>query len=159
MIYMGLFGKEKITLMLEKYDFKPGDTIKGNISLNLKKPVHARKLEVSLIGKRKTRHHTSRGSQTHYEKIYDFDIPIAGEKEYQNEQYPFEIKIPSDILSDKTARDTMQDSLEDKIGTAGTFISAMTMGTYRIYWEVRAQLDVPKMFDVKKSQDIVISEG
>ena len=155
---MGLFGKEKITLMLDKFNFKPGDTIKGNISLHLKKPMHARKLEVSLIGKRKTRRRTSRGSQTYYETIYDFDIPVDGEKEYQNEQYPFEIKIPSDILSDKTARDQIQDTLEEKIGTAGTFVSAMTMGTYRINWEVRAQLDVPMKLDVKNSQDIVISE-
>jgi hypothetical protein len=33
---MGLFGKEKITLTLEKYDFKPGESIKGTVNLNLK---------------------------------------------------------------------------------------------------------------------------
>lgn len=49
---MGLFGKEKITLTLEKYDYSPGDKIKGTVNLNLKKPTEARKLYVALIGKK-----------------------------------------------------------------------------------------------------------
>lgn len=32
------------------------------------------------------------------------------------------------------------------------------MGQSRISWSVRAQLDVPMKLDVKKSQDIVITE-
>ena len=33
---MSLFEKDKISLTLEKYDFKPGDKIKGTVKLNLK---------------------------------------------------------------------------------------------------------------------------
>ena len=43
-----IFGKPKITMMLEKYSFSPGENAKGTISLNLKKPTYARKLQVSL---------------------------------------------------------------------------------------------------------------
>lgn len=155
---MGLFGKEKITLIMDKYDYAPGEKIKGTISLSLKKPTNARKIEVSLIGKRKTRHRTSKGTRTSYETVYDFDMPLDGEKEYQNEQYSFEIPIPSDLLYAKTARENAQDQLEDKLGAAGAFIGAMAMGQSRIDWSVRAQLDVPMKLDVKKSQDIVITE-
>lgn len=42
-------------MTLEKYNFKQGEATKGTITLNLKKPTHARKLQVSLIGTRKER--------------------------------------------------------------------------------------------------------
>ena len=111
MIKMGLFGKEKITLMLEKYDYKPGEKIKGTVKLNLKKPTNARKLEVSLMGRRIDKQTSMavgpmimsggrRGHQssTHYTTVYDFKMPLDVEKDYQTGEYPFEIKIPADIL-------------------------------------------------------------
>ena len=147
---MGLFGPPKISLMLEKYNFKPGDTAKGTVKINLKKPAYARKLLVSLIGVRKVR----RGNNWQWQKIYDFDIPISGEKNYQNEQIPFELNIPPDILDPRTSQQAIQDSLEDKLGTAGKFLSAVSVGTGKTEWKIKAQLDIPKKLDVKVSQDI-----
>ena len=156
---MGLFGPDKITFTLEKYDYKPGEKITGQVKLNLKKPVSARKLEVSLIGKRKIKQHTSRGSSTHYDKIYDFKMPLSGEKEYHKDQFDFSIPIPDDILNMKTSRQRVQDNLEEKLGAAGSVIGAVAMGGRTIIsWSVKAQLDVPKKLDIKKSQDIVISD-
>ena len=151
---MGLFGPDKIILRLDKYDFKPGEEINGTIDLNLKKPVEARKLEVSLIGTRKTR----RGNNTSWEKFYSFEIPVSGPKEYQVESHDFKMKIPTDLLNYKNAQQAMQDSLEDKLGSAGTFISAVTVGTSQVKWKLVAQLDVPKKLDVKAKQDIIINE-
>jgi len=45
-----LFGGEKITLMLEKYNYTTSETIKGTVTLKLKKPTKARKFEVAFIG-------------------------------------------------------------------------------------------------------------
>jgi hypothetical protein len=151
---MGLFGPPKITLMLEKYNFSPGETAKGNVSLNLKKPVYARKLKVSLIGVRKVR----RGNKWQWQKVYDFDMPISGEKDYQKETIPFELKIPPDILDARTSQQTIQDSLEDKLGSAGKFISAVSVGTGKTEWKIKTQLDIPKKLDVKASQDIQLYE-
>ena len=72
---MGLLGGPKITLMLEKYNFNPGEVVKGTVKLNLKKPMYARKLEVSLMGVRKVR----KGNSWQWQKVYDFDMPISGE--------------------------------------------------------------------------------
>ena len=156
---MGLFGPDKITFTLEKFNYKPGENIKGKVKLNLKKPLPGRKLEISLIGKKKTTRRTSKGSQTHYETVYDFSIPISGEQEYHDGSYDFELSIPGDILYEKSQRHRAQEQLEEKMGAAGTLISAVAMGgTSRIDWKVKAQLDVPKKLDIKKSQDIVISE-
>jgi len=147
---MGLFGPPKISLMLEKYNFTPGEIAKGTVKLNLKKPAYARKLMVSLIGVRKVR----RGNNWQWQQVYDFDMPISGEKDYQNEQVPFEMKIPPDILDPRTTQQAIQDSIEDKLGSAGKFISAISVGTGKTEWKIRAQLDIPKKLDVKATQDI-----
>ena len=151
---MGLFGPPKITLMLEKYNFSPGETAKGTVSINLKKPEYARKLKISLVGVRKIR----RGNKWQWQKIYDFDMPISGEKDYQKEQIPFELKIPPDILDPRTGQQAIQDSLEDKLGAAGTLISSVAVGTGKTEWKIKAQLDIPKKLDIKASQDIQLYE-
>jgi len=147
---MGLFGPPKISLMLEKYNFNPGEIAKGTIKLNLKKPTYARKLQISLMGVRKVR----KGNSWQWQTIYDFDMPVSGEKDYQNEQIPFELKIPPDILNPKTSQQAIKDSLEDKLGSAGKLLSAVSVGTGTTNWKIRAQLDIPKKLDVKIDQDI-----
>jgi hypothetical protein len=151
---MGLFGPPKITLTLEKFSFNPGEHAKGTVTINLKKPTYARKLQVSLIGTRKVR----KGNSTSWQKVYDFDIPVSGEKDYMQETVNFELPIPPDILSAKTQQQAMQNALEDKLGGAGSFISAVTVGAGQTKWKLRAQLDIPKSLDVKADQDIIISE-
>ena len=149
-IIMGLFGPPKITMTLEKYNFTPGETAKGTVKLNLKKPTYARKLQVSLIGVRKVRH----GNSWKWQTVYDFDMPISGERDYQQEEVAFQLQIPPDILQARTSQQAIQDSLEDKLGSAGKFISAISVGTGTTNWKIRAQLDVPKALDVKVDQDI-----
>ncbi|HUS99073.1 MAG TPA: hypothetical protein VMY59_01995 [Candidatus Thermoplasmatota archaeon] len=154
---MGLFNKEKITLTLEKYNYNPGDTIKGTVKLSLKKPTQARKLEVSFIGT-KTEKQTGMGigptasnnRQTRTIKVYDFTIPLDGKKNYQEEEYPFEIKIPDDIHQ-------ADQKLDGKIGTAVNALKAISGVYSRVDWYVHTQLDIPMSLDVKKSQKIVLS--
>lgn len=154
---MGLFGTEKITLTLEKYDYKPGDKIKGIVKLNLKKPTKARKLEVSFIGT-KTEKQTGMGigptasgtQQTKTMKVYEFTLPLDGEKDYQSGEYPFEIKIPEDIHQ-------MDQKLEGKIGTAVSALKTISGVYSRTDWYVKTELDVPMSLDIKKSQKIVLS--
>ena len=161
---MGLFGPEKITLTLEKYDYTPGEKIKGTIKLNLKKPTQGRKLEISFIGKKINKQSNmavgpmvmGRGgghrSSTQYTTVYNFEMPIAGEQEYQNEEYPFEIKIPDNILQNNP-------TLDGKLGQAATAFKMIAGVSSRIDWVVKAQLDVPKKLDIKKSQKVILSEG
>ena len=147
---MGLFGPDKITLMLEKYSFAPGEMAKGTITLNLKKPTYARKLQVSLIGVRRVR----RGNSWQWQTVYDFNMPISGERDYQTEQVAFQLPIPQDILQPKTSQQAIQEGLQNKLGATGSFISALSVGTGITKWKIRAQLDVPKALDVKVDQDI-----
>ena len=156
---MGIFSNDKIILTLEKYDFKPGEKITGKIKLNLKKPTKARKLEVSLIGQRKESHKSSRGTTSYQTtNVFDFNLPLGMEKEYHNSEYNFEIKIPDDILKQTRAPNTS--------GFDGAFEKAVSVGIalagkryYPMEWLIRVHLDVPMKLDIKKSQEIILSEN
>lgn len=155
---MGLLGPDEMTLTLEKFSFKPDDMVKGIVNLSLKKPTKARKLEVALIGKVRTTHRDSDGDiHSQDETVYDFTLPLDGEKEYQHGQYPFEIKIQSDILHGSSSGQQMQMELNKKLGILGSVLGQMT-GPKPIHWMIHAHLDIPWKLDVQKSQDIVISQ-
>ena len=121
----------------------------------MKKPTYARKLLVSIIGVRKVR----QGNSWKWQKVYDFDMPISGEKDYQQDQVQFELHIPPDILDPRTQQQAIQEGLENKLGAAGSFISAVSVGTGKTNWKIRAQLDIPKKLDVKIDQDIQLYPG
>ena len=155
---MGLFGPDKITMMLEKYNYAPGDTIKGTVTLNLKKPTKARKMEVSFIGQRREKYRDHQG-RTSYRTtdVFDFTMPLGPEKEYQNESFPIEIKIPSDIIQQCKPPSTPElDGTLGKVVAVGAALSGTRY--YPVEWMVRAQLDVPMKLDVKKTQKIILSE-
>jgi len=156
---MGLFGPDKITVTLDKYQYKPGDVIKGSVGLNLRKPIRARKLVVSLLGKVKTTHRDSKGHMhTEDVVVYDFTIPLDGENDYLSEMYNFEIKIQSDLLQMHSSSQQIQQMLQAKLGTIGAILGQIaTGGQSPIRWMVHTQLDIPMKLDVHKSQDIVIS--
>jgi len=156
---MGLFGKEKITMTLEKYNFAPGDSIKGTVTLSLKKPIKARKMEVSFLGTRKERCRDSRGRQTYRTtEVFDFTMPLGPEKDYQNETFNFEIKIPNDVLQQTRPPATPElDGTLGKVVAVGAALSGSRY--YPVEWMVRAQLDIPMKFDVKKTQKIILSES
>lgn len=154
---MGLFGGEKITLMLEKYNYTPGETIKGTVTLKLKKPTKARKFEVTFIGEKIERQTgmgigptAKRGSQYRRTPIYHFKMPLGGEGDYQTGEYPFEIKIPEDVKQG-------EQKLEGKVGTAVSALKAVSGIVARVDWYVYAKLDVPMKLDVSKKQNIVLS--
>jgi len=153
---MGLFGEEKITLMLEKYNYVPGEIIKGTV--NLKKPTKARKMEVSFLGQRKEKYQDSKGTHYRTTNVFSFSMPLGLEKEYQNESFNFEIKIPDDILQQTQAPGTNQlDGAFGKVIAIGAALSGTRY--YPIEWLVHAQLDVPLNIDVKKSQKIILSQS
>jgi len=159
-IKIGLFGPDKITVTLEKYDYKPGDVIKGNVGLNLKKPVQARKITVALIGIRiqRTTGMNARGrptTQTQSYKIYNFEISLDAENEYFNEMYPFEIKIPPDIL--QSGQRPANQQTQGILANLAKLSEEMMNANSRVEWSVEANLDVPMKIDIRKSQKIVLS--
>lgn len=154
---MGMFRRNKIILKLEKFDYTPGETIKGGFTIDLKKVYTIRKIQVSLIGSRKERHINGEGeADYHFVNVFDFKLPIAPEGEYQYQQFHFEIKIPSNILNQsKEPIDIDTDTTLGKIQHIARSMS--TTDVYPVEWLVEVHLDIPKKFDLRESQEIILS--
>jgi sporulation-control protein spo0M len=144
------FGKGKIDIAIQKFNYAPGDTISGNVPLTLKRPVKAREASISLIGEQmittrdveESRGITGWSKETSIRKervrIYDFKLPLDSEREYsEGREYRFEIKIPADILSMKPQK------------TGAVKFSP-------VKWYLLAKLDIPHGLDVSKKVDITI---
>lgn len=148
------FEKGKIEIILEKVNFKPGETIKGKLILKMKKPTKAKELRVQFAGIKTTSSSGVRiGSANNQKKpttqvIHDFKMTLDGEKEYTDKEYEFEIAIPAGVLG-------AGGSLPE--GTAGTAIKAMQFlagSSTKINWFVQGTLDIEKSIDINKKIQI-----
>jgi hypothetical protein len=164
---LSFFKKDQILITLEKYAYIPGDVIKGSVGLRLKKAVHAKNLTVRLIGLRIVHEGGmavglvrvgNQAPQTHVYTIYNFEIPLDGEAAYYHELYPFEIKIPPDIL--QSAQQNFHSSLTGlgkTLGEIAQMMEQLRLSDARIEWSVEATLAIPLKVDITNSQKIVIS--
>jgi sporulation-control protein spo0M len=148
------FGKKQIDIALEKYNFSPGETVKGKVFLTLDKSVHAKQLKVALIGEQisTTMQRMPNGTMNRTQEktyVYNFQMPLDGEKDYQQGEYTFEIKIPANVLQNIP--------LEGKIGGILKTIQALSMAGARISWYVQANLDIPMRLDILKKVQINIA--
>jgi len=140
-----VFDKGRIEVAIPKTHFTPGDTISGKVSLTLKKPVKAKEMCISLIGEQTT----TRGGglaggerKEEKERFYNFKVSLDGEKEYdKGGDYPFEIKIPADILSTRGQLPIAQVVVGAGVATK---------------WYLEAKLDVPRGIDIRRETHITI---
>jgi len=152
MVFGFLTGKFEV--ILEKFNYSPGETINGKITFKLKKPTKAKKLKVALIGEKITNRMkrdsqgrtTSSQDKTH---VYNFEMPLDGEKEYTEGEYDFQIKIPANILQNVPLP-------KGAIGDAVKAIQLLSGAQTKISWYVRANLDISMGIDVSKKIQINI---
>lgn len=164
---LSFFKRDQIQITLDKYAYAPGETIKGSVGLRLKQAVHAKQLTVALLGLRIVHKGGiavgpvrvgNQGPQTHVYTIYNFEMPLDGEAAYFHELYPFEIKIPSDIL--QSAQQNFHSTLTGLGNTLAEIAQVMEqlrLSDARVEWSVEAKLAIPLKVDVVGSQKIVIS--
>ena len=150
------FGKGKIEIQLEKYNFCFGDTIKGKVILKMKQPVEAKGLRIALKGERKDTSYSGdfgsgragMGQSTRTVNIFELKLPLDREKTYSGEsEHPFEIKIPKNIIPPKPK------------GVAGDVLSAVQLLSGRqtsIKWFLDASLDIPGGMDISKKVNVNI---
>ena len=157
-----MLGKGKMRISLPKTHYLPGDIISGDIKFELKKPVQAREVSVSLIGEQRTSRSEGirigsgsmgRSRTAHSERIYDFKQELDGEKEYSGGgEYHSEIKIPADILAPQP---------EGALGTGIKIVEtaatiAGVIPHQRTKWYLSAKFDIPGGMDISKKADITI---
>jgi hypothetical protein len=169
------FGKGKIEITLDKFNYAPGETIKGKVILKLNKPVKAKRLKLCFYGE-KTVYDLDRFGNRHSEgyhrgsgvsgvnihlgstpssynkrkvRVYSFEMELDGEKEYNNAEYEFEIKIPPELFEKAKIEGT---------GLLTNFMKLVAAAQARnvAKWYIEAVLDVPLGIDVKKKVQINI---
>jgi len=139
------FGRGNIEVILEKYNYSPGETIEGKIILKLKKPIRAKKLKVGLRGEKKTKEIGEKPPEQKKTFIFNFEMPLDKEKEYFKGEYDFEIKIPKNVLAPKSA-----------IGSVLKGIQILSGRETRVNWYIIAYLDIPSGFDISKKVQVNI---
>ena len=172
---MGLFGPEKITLTLEKYDYEPGEIIQGKLSLELKKPKRAKALKVAFVGEKWLDERNQGRRYTNKYPLLRNEIQIDGENEYQRNIYNFELKVPEDVL-DKSknwgedgvafiGNKTVQmgertAALQKKAKKLAMLMTGTTeeapMGAYDI-WYIEAKLEVPFAKDLSNTVEVKLT--
>ncbi|MEE9525537.1 MAG: hypothetical protein V3V78_02920 [Candidatus Woesearchaeota archaeon] len=140
------FGKGKIEIKLDKYEFVPGDTISGTLVLKLKKPLEANELTIGIEGYQKTVQGYGNSRNYRTTKVFDFEKPLDGAKGYstQPQEYKFTLKIPSSVATGK---------IEGALGGVVKAAQLLTQTRSRIDWRVVGRLKV-KGFDVSKKVKI-----
>jgi hypothetical protein len=149
-MYLIARSKGKITINLSKYEFSAGEKITGTLVLRMKKPVHAKAINIGLIGIRESKNYSKKGSRSSSDEIFNFSKPLDGEKDYApgENTYNFEIAIPIDINKQATGNqiaDTLIKSMQILSGTNAS-----------IEWYVTANLDMPG-FDISKKVRVNIA--
>jgi len=149
------FGKGKVEIQLNKFNFAPGEVIEGTMIITLKKPVKGRKVYVRLMATERTssRRVTFGGGMrpsrsTNYSTAYDFTQPLDGEKEYPpgtSQPYQFRITVPTNLNDQPHVG-----------GALGGIVKTMqTLSGYSrsLSWKLIGGIDTLG-FDVKKKLEI-----
>jgi len=152
------FLRGKVDIVLEKFNFSPGEAIKGKVLIDLKKLIKAKQLKIGFYGLKiiKERITTSKGASsisTRKEFIHKFEVPLDGAKEYLKGEYLFEIKIPANI---QVEAKKPKEGIFGTIFKAAEILSTATGTTSRVEWYLEATLEIPMAFDIKKKVNINI---
>ncbi len=166
---LGLFGKPKgtIEIKLERVNFKPGETIKGFVALQLNENAKARELCVVFLGQevRDTQQGMvvqtgSRTNASNMRTLIDFKQTLSGEKEYAPtpapQTFPFEIAIPADILPNQTQSPPIGGAIGDAL-KFGQMLGALPSTQTTYHFTLTAKLDIPWSGDVSKTMQINVT--
>lgn len=161
---MGLWDKimppGKMVIVPQKFNYTAGETVKGKLTLTTKKPIKGTALKISLIGTEKSSSRSmSRGrmkSSTSTKTIFNFEMPLDGEKEYNNAEYDFEIKIPENVMQ----RTNQMPDIGGGLGTAlkaAKYLSSGSLPNVQITWYLLGDLDIPSGRDISKKVQLNIT--
>ncbi len=153
------FGKGKIEIQLNNYNYSAGQTIQGTVSVALKKPLHGKELSISLVGQQRVVSGGIPGmspSSSRVVTVYNFKLHLDGDKEYAAGNpplvYPFKIVIPADI-------NNVTNKSVAPAGAVGTILKtaeSVLARKGRLTWYLIARLEVPGI-DLKKKVQINIT--
>ena len=172
---VSIYNKSRgtISVVLDKYQFVKGDKVTGKVVVNIKKVIHATKLTVSLSATKEIDEQRINMVQPQINNpqstlpqnrenritLFQFELPLDGEKDYLQNEYPFEIAIPQDVASTGSSNLSPQGAM---IGGMGMNMRLnpnvpLEMVNSRTEWNVDAHLYIPGKLDLSGFQQINVS--
>ncbi len=146
-ILRGLKGTIKIDC--KKNTFDPGETIKGNIHLKIKKETRGNNLTISLVADETTTYHDGDDSRTEHDEVYRDEQIIEDKKTYPvgyEKTYDFTLTIPA--MNSNSSGSQID-------GVLGTVFDALSVNRRKtkIEWQLEARLDAEGL-DLVNKKDI-----
>ncbi len=141
----------KMEIQIEKFNYAPGDTVKGVASLTTKKPIHAKGVFVKLFAIEKVSTMGSKSSNQ-VKKVFEFQQPLDNEKDYNGGVYNFEIKIPAESQQGNQ-------QIVQAAQTAAAALNALSgkFQSRNVQWFVEAKLDIQGGRDISKKVQINVA--
>lgn len=150
-------GRGDVKVELDQVKWAPGSTIRGNVVLNLPKPVAAKRLVATLRARQKimTISKTSSGKSvgTSHTDVFQFDAELGGAQDYTSGTHAFELPVPAEALDLRPSGSSGVNPLADAVRTVA---SALSPSQGPIEWEVIGRLEIAWGRDLSKSVDILI---
>jgi hypothetical protein len=143
-----LMNRNKIKIILENYNFKPGDKIKGKILVK-SNYTQMNSLNVGISCYLVQRSYNGRnGSSSKRRKLFDFEKPLkTGGGLTKGTEIPFELDIPKDVMV----------KIENSVAKAAMGVLSALSGQRRRYdWYVETRIDKGGL-DVRNWQKIVVN--
>jgi hypothetical protein len=144
-VLRGLKGTIKIDCKNNTFD--PGETIKGNIHLIIKKQTNGNKLTISLVADETTTYRDGDESRTEHDEVYRDELVVEDKKMYPlgyEQTYDFALKIP--------AMDAPGKQVDGVVGAVFDAFSVNRRKT-KIEWQLEARLDAEGL-DLVNKKDI-----
>lgn len=145
---LGLF-EGKIDIQLDKSRFTLGDTVKGKLTLDLKKDLETRGLKVKLevVKITKSRGYDEYQTQTETTMtLKKIEKKVTDKTSFSKgrESFEFELKVPEDVKLPKK-----------RSGLLGAVVNAFT-NSGKIEWRLTAYLDMPNAVDIKQTKKLKV---
>lgn len=148
----GLFEGE-IEIKTDKTSYKPGEVIKGEVTLKLNQPKKAKELRVlfyGVCGRRMKYYRVDKSGSVHrsIDRIWEQSLSLDGEKEYSKgvSNYSFEVSLPQ--YTSPQVSNISLGPLKFDIGSPDPVKAAK--------WYLEASLNVSMEFDINKKIQITI---
>ena len=142
------FGKGKMQIKLNKFNFTEGETIEGVLSFTVKKPQHSKEASIQIFAQQQTTQFVNGRRDYHTITVFDFKQPLDGEKDYAPGtpvEYPFQIKIPAGATANQ-APDGM-------LGQVAKVANFMSNRRSTVRWYLKGRIAI-KGFDLTKKVQI-----
>jgi len=138
-------GRGNVKVVLNKTSFAFGETIEGNLEINLKKPITTNYTEVVLRLQEKTTRFRNGKRETSYQTLHEDKVRLANEQSLT----PGKILVPFKILIPPVDF--------PKFSNAGVAqavkVVGMLMGTSaKFIWTVKGHVDVPSAIDMRSKR-------